>query len=199
MAIEVRKLTSELLEDYMNFFDHVAFSDHKEWSCCYCVHFHWNDQMEEEYKEYEASGGNSFNRDHAVKFVKDGTIQGYVAYLDGTVVGWCNANNKLYYGGLAKEKWPEIWDEKADSTEKVKSAVCFTIAPDMRNKGIATALLNKVCQDAKTEGFDYVEAYPYKDNADQYANHHGPFALYNKLGFMMNKDLGSRVVVRKYL
>jgi len=32
---------------------------------------------------------------------------------------------------------------------KTKSVFCFAIVPDMRGKGIATALLERVCEDAK--------------------------------------------------
>ena len=34
------------------------------------------------------------------------------------------------------------------------------IAPDYRGKGIASKVLEKVCDDAKNEGYLYVEAYP---------------------------------------
>jgi GNAT superfamily N-acetyltransferase len=197
MDIEIHALSPELLDDYLYFFDNVAFTDHMEWSRCYCVHFHWNEVVESEYKSYEAAGGKSFNRDYAIRFIKDNTIQGYLAYMDGSVVGWCNANDKSNYSGLTKDKWPVIWDEDKGCAEKVMSVVCFLVAPDMRGKGIATQLLTRVCQDAAAKGYKYVEAYPYKNSDDMYANHHGPFSLYQELDFVLVKDLGERCIVRK--
>jgi GNAT superfamily N-acetyltransferase len=198
MEIQIKKLTSELVNDYIDFFDHVAFRDNDEWAGCYCVFYHWNDLLEVESKQYLASGGTCFNRELAIKFIQAGTLQGYLAYVDGSVVGWCNANEKSNFDALRYEKWPEIW-EKTDSNEKVKSIVCFTIAPNMRQKGIAMELLSRVCKDALEEGYAYVEAYPGKDESNIERNYHGPYTLYEKNGFLPHKDLERDIIVRKYL
>jgi GNAT superfamily N-acetyltransferase len=198
VELEIRALSPELLDDYLHFFDYVAFADHKEWSQCYCVHFHWNEALEAEYKAYAAAGGSNFGREQACKLVQNGVIQGYLAYRQGAVVGWCNANDKGKYAALAKEKAPEIWEDDARS-EGVKSIVCFLIAPELRGKGIASALLARVCAEAQTAGYRCIEAYPYTASADMYANHHGPWALYESHGFAVVKDLGQRAVVRKML
>ena len=44
MNLDIRALTYDLLDDYIDFFDNIAFSDHKEWSGCYCVHFHLEEE-----------------------------------------------------------------------------------------------------------------------------------------------------------
>jgi GNAT superfamily N-acetyltransferase len=204
MDIQIKKLTPELINDYIAFFDNVAFTDNDEWAGCYCVFYHWNDLLETERKEYTAAGGKCFKRDLAIKFIQDGILHGYLAYVDGTVVGWCNTNEKASFDALRYEKWPEIWEkadstEKVESTEKVKSIVCFTIAPHMRQKGIATDLLSRVCKDASEEGYAYVEAYPGKDESNIQRNYHGPYTLYEKNGFSPYKDLERDVIVRKYL
>ena len=43
---------------------------------------------------------------------------------------------------------------------KVKSVLCFAIAPQMRGQGVATQLLKRVCEDAEADAYDFVEAYP---------------------------------------
>lgn len=63
---------------------------------------------------------------------------------------------------------------------KVKSIFCFVIAPEMRRKGIATLLLERVCQDAAEEGFDLVEAYPYKSSSWQSSDFGGYLEMYQK-------------------
>lgn len=44
MNLDIRALTYDLLDDYLDFFDNIAFSDNKEWSGCYCVHFHLEEE-----------------------------------------------------------------------------------------------------------------------------------------------------------
>ncbi len=61
MNIEIRALSFELLDDYMDFFDNIAFGDHQEWSGCYCVHFHWDSMLE---TELTPSGGEKSGRDY---------------------------------------------------------------------------------------------------------------------------------------
>ncbi|OPJ63777.1 GNAT family N-acetyltransferase [Clostridium oryzae] len=197
MKVEIKRLSLELTKDYMDYFDNVAFSDNSEWSGCYCVWYHWNDELENECSKYTADGGGCFKRELAIKYIQNGILQGYLAYADGSVVGWCNANDRANYDRLSKEKYPEIW-RNVDCNESVKSIVCFTIAPHMRRKGIAAQLLDRVCSDACEEGYTYVEAYPETGKASN-RSYHGPYALYEKYGFSVYKDLGNEAIVRKYL
>lgn len=197
MDIEIKKLSPELIGDYINFFENVAFSDNPEWGGCYCVWYHWNDILEKERKEYDASGGTCFKRELAIKYIKKGILQGYLAYHDGSVIGWCNANDKTAYDGLNKKNRPELWCD-TNCLEKVKSIVCFTVALNMRRKGITTKLLNKVCEDAALDGYTCVEGYPGTGKMNA-RNYHGPYSIYEKSGFSLYKDLGGEAIVRKYL
>jgi hypothetical protein len=42
--IIIKKLSPELVDDYLYFFDNIGFSDHKEWSWCYCTFYHFDDE-----------------------------------------------------------------------------------------------------------------------------------------------------------
>ncbi len=68
-----------------------------------------------------------------------------------------------------------------DGGEKVQSVVCFAIAPGFRGKGVATKLLEFICEDAKNRGYEIIEAYLFARN-ERHA-YHGPTGLYEKLGF----------------
>jgi GNAT superfamily N-acetyltransferase len=197
MNIEIKRLSPELTNDYINFFENIAFCDDPEWAGCYCVWYHWNERLDIERKKYEASGETCFKRRLAIRYIKQGILQGYLAYVDGSVAGWCNANDRGSYTGLSKEKCPHIW-ENANTAEKVKSIVCYTIAPNMRRKGIASELLKRVCVDAKLDGYDFVEAYPGTGEVNIHS-YHGPYSIYEKNGFSMYKNLGNEAIVRKYL
>lgn len=119
-------------------------------------------------------------------------MQGYLAYSDGKVVGWCNSNEKKAYDNVNFN----FAEQVPDNGEKIKSVVCFAIAPENRGKGIATALLKYVCENAKNDGFEYVEAYPFEHNEN--AAYHGPTDLYEKNGFVFcNRIEGCRIVRKK--
>jgi len=191
MTLDIRRLTPDLLDDYLYFFDHVAFTDHPEWSQCYCLAFHF-----EPVWDAEDAGRDKPWRERAARFVREGKVQGYLAYSDGKVVGWCNANDKGNYAALRHNVNPELLTE--DGNEKVKSVVCFLVAPDARGQGVATKLLERVCADAEADGYDFVEGYPTGER-DMYAAHHGTVTLFEKCGFVVHKKLGNDCVMRKYL
>ena len=50
MSIEIRKLTPELVEDWLGYFDGIAFGDHGDWALCYCLEGHMTRQANEERK-----------------------------------------------------------------------------------------------------------------------------------------------------
>ena len=116
----------------------------------------------------------------------------YCSFLqDDKVVGWCNANDKQAYGC-------DVWLDESDAGRKIKSIVCFNIAPAMRRQGIASMLLKKVCDDAKAENYDYVEVYPFNCPDGESRDYHGPFGMYEKQGFVVHKKLEHTSVCRKY-
>lgn len=47
---------------------------------------------------------------------------------------------------------------------KVKSIFSFTISPDMKQQGTASAMLEQVRSDAENVRTEFVEAYPYKES-----------------------------------
>ena len=193
MIIEIKKLTPDLADDYVRFFDKTPHNQ-KYNSKCYCVCWCGN--------EPEGIDCSTEEKRRAVahEFVKAGNLQGYLAYFGGQVVGWCNANIKsdcLTCGGWRYLMGSVPTDEFADM--KVKSIFCFTIAPEMQHKGIATRLLDRVCQDAAQEGFHFVEVYPNKVNTAESENHGGFTEMYKKLGFTVYEELESIYVMRKEL
>jgi GNAT superfamily N-acetyltransferase len=136
-------------------------------------------------------------RSRAIEFIKAGSLQGYLAYHNNEIVGWCNANANCQ---LCVEYLSSYWPiEELRAGTKVKSVFCFVIAPRMQRKGIATQLLEYVCKDAADEGFDYVEAYVNKIYGDADHDFRGPLAMYEKCGFYMCAEKDGRVVVRKAL
>ena len=195
MDIEIRKLTSELAEDYARFFDRTPHDDNIDEHKCYCVCW-CNDDCEG--KDFSSA---EKRRDWAVRYVQNGNIQGYLAYCKDEIVGWCNANTKS--DCLQCESWRRFMGyvplEEPDAGLKVKSVFCFVIAPEMKRKGIATRLLERVCEDARKNGFDFAEAYPYRGFGDPSSDFRGHFAMYRNFGFTVYHEGEQGLVMRKPL
>ena len=89
MEIEIRKLTPDLAEDYARFFDTTPHNSANGGTKCYCVTFCCD-------AVYQSGGLHWYNspeerKEHGIRRVCDGHIQGYLVYCNGEVVGWCNA------------------------------------------------------------------------------------------------------------
>ncbi|HBE06521.1 MAG TPA: GNAT family N-acetyltransferase [Firmicutes bacterium] len=199
MMIEIKKLTPDLLDDYLGFFDTDAHADNPDPNehGCYCVGWCTVDhRVATDFSSPEK------RRALAAQYVSDGSIQGYLAYAGGKVVGWCNANTKS--DCLNCISWLRFMPpvELAEDPEtKVKSVFCFAIAPSMKRQGIATRLLERVCEDAAEEGFDFVEAYPNKEFVNEFRDFMGPLGLYQQFGFSVHEECEGKYkncyVVRK--
>jgi GNAT superfamily N-acetyltransferase len=196
MDFEIRKLTPDLTEDYIHFFDttpHSEIPDDDECKC-YCVWWCNDDSEGKDYHPLEK------RRDYAIQYVKNNNIQGYLAYCDNRVVGWCNANTKA--DCLKCYCWRRFMGtipEESNKDINVKSIFCFAIAPEMKRKGITKMFLERVCQDAAQDGFDFVEAYPNKEFINEAKDFMGPIELYTKNGFTIYHKTEDKYVVRKQL
>ena len=82
---------------------------------------------------------------------------------------------------------------------KTKSIFCFAVAPEMRRKGIATQLLSRVHDDAKNDGFDFLEAYPNKKFLSAEDDFMGTVGMYEKAGFTACYETSDKLVMRKKL
>jgi len=132
MNIEIRKLSVEILKDWLYYFDNIAFSDNCAWQGCYCMSYHWNHKLNSRYDwntELEKQPRNAGNRNRAIELIKKGIMQGYLAYSGGNIVGWCNANDKNKYDtALLDFPW-----EISEKDQKIKAVVCFSVAPAFLN------------------------------------------------------------------
>ena len=197
MDITIRKLSPNHAEDYARFFDVTPHDDNtaKDELPCYCVTWrsdasyvsdsrHWFPTREE-------------RRERAIQYVKESSIQGYFAYHENKIVGWCNTTADCQDGvNYLRAYWP-IEAHRADI--RVKSIFCFVIAPEVQRTGVATQLVERVCKDAADDGFDFVESYVNAKFESTAGEYRGPLAMYEKCGFSKSVEQNGRVVVRKAL
>lgn len=198
MNLDIRPLTPDLVEDYITFFDTTPHNE-KYKRKCYCVY--WCSDPNEGKELYTKAA----KRTYATQCVMNGMIQGYLAYLEDKVVGWCNANTKadclqcLGWRGMNGPRKGYLPTEEATPEIRVKSVFCFAIAPEMRRRGIASQLLARVCQDAAEDGFDYVEAYPDREITDKSEGFVGYAGMYEREGFAVYHETNRKMVMRKAL
>jgi ribosomal protein S18 acetylase RimI-like enzyme len=186
MNIKIKPLSSEILDDYLYFFDNMVFTENPDWSKCYCFSFHFTGTNEQWNRED--------NRSSVIDFVNNNKMTGYLAYVDDKPVGWCNANNRNNYQRLLK-----YYDLVDNPNDKVCSIVCFLIHPDFRRQGLAQKILDKICTDYKKQNFDYLEAYPGKGQLSCERQYKGPLHMYEKNGFTITAEFDEYYVVRKQL
>lgn len=195
MNIRIRRLTPDLAEEYAHFFDITPHDDGK--TKCYCVTWCGDNVYQNGGSHWYATPDE--RRKHAIQRVQNGDIQGYLVYCGDTIIGWCNANTKadcqIGMNYLRSEGGVPL--DECRAGEKVKFIFCFAIAPEFQRMGVATQMLNYVCQDAADNGFDFVEAYTNKTFADH--DFRGPLAMYIKCGFVKYAEKDGKVVVRKLL
>lgn len=190
MDIKIEKLTPDRVEDYIYYFDHVAFTDHEEWANCYCLESHLS-QEENEAMWTE----KDHRREKARELIMKGIMQGYLVYDGDDVIGWCNAGDKTGYEPLMSNS---IFETKKVGRGEIKAVYCFEIAPASRGKGITHLLLDRIVHDAEEEGYSYVEGYPFRDRKFEH-QYHGPIPLYEKHGFQMFAERDWVCIMQKSL
>jgi GNAT superfamily N-acetyltransferase len=187
VKVQVRALTPELLPDFLKFFDGTAFSDNPKWSSCYCQCFHEDHRLVEWTQRTALE-----NRARACERIDGGLMQGYLAYLDGAPVGWCNAAPRKLLRALDDEPIPDA--------EHVGMIICFLVEPSHRGRGVARQLLEAACDGLRLQGLRIAEANPRVASDSAAANHFGPLSLYLAAGFSVyREDNDGSVYVRRLL
>lgn len=195
MEIIIKKLTPELSIDYFDFFETRAFTDESPYRC-YCQMYQMSkEQQKEEMDNFKGDDYGLLAKTLAEKQIKSGVLCGYLAYMEGKSVGWCNANDRANF---PNDPCVDVLFHSTIPQYEI-AVVCFEIAPDYRGKGVATALLNRVILDAKANGFSSVVSFPVKRNEKYDWDCAGPIRLYEKAGFQKISEHGDVVIMKKEL
>jgi len=195
MKITIKPLTPELAGDYFDFFENRAFTDDSPYQC-YCQVYQMTKQQHQAALD-NADGADmgQIARGLAERQIADGVLRGYLAYVDGKSIGWCNANDRANYSA------DPIYDVPFYAPAEVNeiAVICFEISPDYRGKGVATALLHQVIADAKSEGYNAVVSFPVTRGERFEWDFQGPVRLYEKAGFHKVSEKDDKIVMRKEL
>ena len=100
-SVDIRPLSSDLLPDFLEYFEGSAFADNPGWRSCYCQflyvdhsRIHWAERTAEQ------------NRRAACERICSSRMQGHLAYRKGQVVGWCNAAPRAMMDAFASPTNP---------------------------------------------------------------------------------------------
>jgi GNAT superfamily N-acetyltransferase len=119
-------------------------------------------------------------------------MQGYLAYMEGTPVGWCNAAPRNLLHALDDEPTPD--------SEQIGAIICFLVEPSYRGRGVARQLLEAACEGLRKQGLRIAEANPRTASTSPAENHFGPLDLYTSAGFTVHReDADGSVYVRRPL
>ena len=195
MNITIRPLTPELSADYFDFFENRAFTDDSPYRC-YCQMYQITKAQAKAAIENAAGRDpGCVSREVAEWQIDSGILRGYLAFMDGVSIGWCNANDKANFPieSCTGARF------HAPAEKREIAVVCFEIAPEFRGKGIASALLRQVVADAKAEGYIAVEGFPVVRGERYEWDSAGPIRLYERVGFHKVAEQDGCWVMRKEL
>jgi GNAT superfamily N-acetyltransferase len=126
------------------------------------------------------------------KRLEAGETFGYLAYVDGRPAGWVNASLRSDYGLYRSV------DAAGPEPRTVIGVSCFVVAPPFRRHGVASALLDRVIEDAPSRRAAWIEGYPRNEPEAGDAGHfRGPRSMYEARGFVPVEVRGRDTVVRR--
>lgn len=185
--IDFVKLTPELVGDFLYFFDNDAFPEGDEWENCYCLEGHLAGEKN--------IVDPSVRREHAKRLVLEGKLTGYLLRDGERIVGWVKAGDKCDFAD------PDYMYGLFAGTQKygeVMSLYCIDLVPEYRGMGIARQILDKVTEDARLEGYKYLEVYPSADRGER-RNYRGHAGMYEAAGFECVHEGEEALTMRKVL
>jgi GNAT superfamily N-acetyltransferase len=181
--VTIRPISPDQHDAVLHYFDLVAYADNPNWSRCFCM-----ERLAADYGERTREQ----NRASRSELIQTAKANGLVAYRLGRVVGWCHAAPKS-----------ELLNIPGESRADVGAIVCFVVAPDQRNQGIATALLDAAIEHLRKRALKSVEAYPVTGEVPPsrwvFANYLGPLSMYLRAGFEIVEQLDGQAIVRRAL
>jgi len=173
MPIEIKPLTPDMAETFTSYVEQMDFSHAPHWQFCNCQYYHVNCSTE----QWRARSASQ-NQQLAQENIRNGLMQGLLAFDGDKPVGWVNANDLQNYD-LLKD------DQDLQSYEgKTGLIVCLLIHPEYRRQKLASKLIESAVNNFREKGFDRVIGKPFTWSAHPERQYHGVPVMYEDLGFV---------------
>ncbi len=181
--VEIRSLSRDTQEDFLEFMQVKAFETNPQWAGCYCQFY--LDTAEDLNGESPTA---ERNREAACNRIASGQMHGYLAYEGEEVIGWVAANKANSFVMLPP------------TGEDVARVLCFIVDASHQGKGVATQLLNFAIDDLQAQGFKSVEAAPLASDTFEPTGYRGKLSTFLKAGFTPAAKIDDEhVLVRREL
>lgn len=182
MEIRLERLTPGTLHDFLDYFDHRAFLNDEDWAGCYCQAY-----INPPDTDPELVFGEGKARQAACDRVNTGSMDGYLAFDGNKMIGWCAAGNSKLFQALP------------DAQDTLARIICFNVDPELRNQGIAGAMLDLVIEDLIERGFAAIEAAPSTEETSE-KSFQGTVSMFTARDFEKVMDLPTgQTLMRRYL
>ncbi len=180
--IEVKRITEVQQDDFYAIHCQTHGAD---W--CYCVG--WWIPSWEGFNARSAADNRQLRDD----LFEAGEYDGYLLYVDGAAMGWCQVGPRDRLDKLCAEY-------ELDPDPAAWAITCFLIAPSLRGQGLSHQFLDGVLRDLKLRGADYVQAFPRRgQKLDAGEVWRGPEAIYRRAGFRLEREDTQAPIYRKTL
>jgi GNAT superfamily N-acetyltransferase len=157
-------------------------SDANDHGWCFCVAWWvstwegWGERTTEQNKQLRES------------LCDRGEYDGYLLYVDGVPVGWCQVGPRDRLEKLTRQY-------QLASDQSAWAVTCFFIAPSHRRQRWAAYLLQEVLQDLRARGVKRLEAFPKRGANEAGELWNGPERMFLEAGFQLVKDDARRPVL----
>ena len=173
--VEIRRLTPDELDNFLEFMEGDAFKTNPQWSGCYCQ-FYLN-------TEEQNTLTRDQNRQRACDRIKSGQMNGYLAFDGEKTIAWVAANKANNFVVLPK------------TSEDAARVICFIVAPEFQGQGIATKLLEFAIEDLAGQGFKTIEAAPMASDNFESWGYRGKLSTFLKAGFSKGSMIDDKHVL----
>lgn len=155
-GLEIRPLGPEGLDDFLGYFDRDAFADNPWWAGCFCNFYESLTHPADNPDPATPAFGpfRDHNRAEKAERIRAGEARGFLAYRDGQVVGWLNAQPKEAYAN--PRGFAPAFAEIPDRTGVI---MCIVVAPDRRSQGVGTALLKAALEGFRSAGLEHAQGF----------------------------------------
>ena len=96
---KMEKLTIDKIDIFFDYFERIGFTDHIDFSMCYCLESHISE------KEDETLDTKEKRQRKVIELINENRLSGYLIYANQNLIGWCNADAYRFKRGISNDRF----------------------------------------------------------------------------------------------